>query len=110
MLDVKGKISGKKANMQITSIVIGVGVAVISIVLIGVLAGKTYQTVETDIDAITNTTIKNHIKDAVVGGFNGLKQAGTLMPIVVIGLIVIALLGLLLGIVSITGRAGGGAL
>lgn len=172
----------KKGSTNIVMIIMGVGVIVMSIVLLGVLGGKIYDNSAADIASIganvvtmesfaaSNTTraklahgmiqtwsvtvingtgknlqsgnytidydagyivfnhdsdapfvsgttckinytwgsadIREHTLGAIIGGFNGLKQAGTLTPIMVIGLIVIALLGMLMGMVAYSGQGG----
>ena len=40
------------------TLVLGVGVALLLMIFVGALGGQVYQTVESDITAITNETIK----------------------------------------------------
>ena len=49
----------------VIGMIVGVGVATLVLIFVGVLGGQTYQLSESKIDDITNTTIKNYVKDAL---------------------------------------------
>lgn len=102
----KGQVMG---SMQaIIALVLFFGVAVILYIFTGVIAGQTYELTESDIDAITNTTIKGNIKEGIAKGFEGYKQLGNYMPLLVLALILGVILAVLLGIVAFTGVGFGG--
>ena len=86
-------------------------VMILVLVFGNVLAGKTYQNVESDIQAISNGTIESRIVNGVEAGFSGLKQVGDLSPTVVLAVVIGLILSIVLGIgVLTTGRASGGSL
>jgi hypothetical protein len=89
----------------IIMLIVGVGVAALILIFVSVLGGQTFSLVETDIDAITNTTIKGYIKQGIVSSFLALKQTGSYLPIVVLAVIITIILGLIVGL---TGRMGAG--
>ena len=78
------KLYSKKGQVAaigaIIALVVGLAVATLIQIFTGVLGGQTYQLTESKIDAITNTTIKQYIKDSVVAGFNAQKQKAEFMP------------------------------
>lgn len=105
---VKGQVGAVGA---VIGLIIGIGVAVLVLILVSVLAGKTYQLTESDIDAITNTTIRQSIKSSVVSGFEGLQQTGELLPLIVLAFVMFIILSLVLSMTAFTGggRGGGGS-
>lgn len=92
----------------IIGLIVGVGVATLVLIFVGVLGGQTYELTEDKIDAISNTTIKNYVKDSVVSGFSALKQTGDYMPIIVLAVIIAIVLSLVLGFTAF-GRGGAGS-
>jgi len=98
--------------MAIVTLIVGVAVGTIVIIFAGALGGQTYAVVETDIEALTNETIKDYIKDGVVSGFQALSQTGGYMPLIVLGVVIFLILSLILGLGFFTGMGmgGGGAL
>ena len=102
----KGQVMG---SMQaIIALVLFFGVAVILYVFTGVIAGQTYELTESDIDAIGNNTTRDNIKGGIVKAFEGYKQLGNYMPLLVLALILGVILAVLLGIVAFTGVGFGG--
>jgi len=101
-----------QANVAVGSIItliVGVGVATLVLIFVGSLGGQTWELVESDIDAITNTTIKDSIKDGVVAGFDSLKQTGEFLPIIVLAVVISLVLALVLGFTNFGRTAGGGS-
>ena len=96
----------------VISLITGVGVAVLVLIFVGTLGGQTYQLVEPKIDAITNTTIRDSVKQGVISGFDALKQTGDYLPIIVLAVIISLVLFLVLGLggVASGGGRGGSAL
>lgn len=88
----------------------GIGVSVLVLIFVGVLGGQTYQLVEADIDAISNATIKDHVKGGIVSGFEALEQTGEYLPIIVLAVIIALVLTLVLGMTRIGAGGAGGAL
>lgn len=93
---------------NVITLIVGVGVAVLVLIFVGALGGQTYNLVEPDIDAITNTTIKNAVKDSIVSGFSALKQTGDYLPIIVLAVVIFLVLALVLGFTAFGGGMGGG--
>ena len=93
----------------IITLVVGMGVAVLLLIFVGTLGGQTFQLTESKIDAITNTTIKNYVKDSVVSGFSALKTVSDYLPIVGLAVIIAVVLALVLGFTRV-GAGGGSAL
>lgn len=103
----------KKGQMQgvvgaVVMLIAGIGVAVLVLIFVGSLGGQTYQLVETDIDAITNTTIKDHIKSGIISGFSALENTGKYLPIIVLAVVITLVLVMVLGMTNIAGMGGGG--
>lgn len=90
----------------IITLVVGMGVAVLLLIFVGTLGGQTFQLTESKIDAITNTTIKNYVKDSVVSGFSALKTVSDYLPIVGLAVIIAVVLSLILGFTRIGGSGG----
>jgi hypothetical protein len=90
----------------IVFLIVGVGIATLVLIFVGVLGGQVYQQVEADIDAINNSTIQGHIKDSIVSGFKALDTTGTYLPIVVLAVIIFVVLSIVMGLGAF-GTAGG---
>lgn len=89
----------------IVQLITGVGVAVLVLIFVGALGGQTYELVEADIDAITNETVRGHIRSGIISGFEALEQTGNYLPIIVLAVVIALVLYLVLGM---TGAATGG--
>jgi hypothetical protein len=100
--------------MGILMLIVGISVATIVLIFAGSLGGQTYATVESDINAINNSTIQGYIKDGVVSGFKALSQTGGYMPLIVLAVVIFMVLSMILGLGFFTGfgypQQGGGAL
>lgn len=92
----------------VITLIVGVGVSVLVLIFVGTLGGQTYELVEDDIDAITNTTIQTHIKNGIVSGFSALEQTGDYLPIIVLAVVIALVLALVLGFTAF-GSAGRGS-
>ena len=88
----------------VIGLIIGVGVATMVIIFIGILGGQTYQMTEADIQAINDTTIKGYITDSITNSFKALSQTGKYLPLVVLAVIISIVLAVIIGL----GRGGGG--
>ncbi|MFW6122378.1 MAG: hypothetical protein ACOC80_15965 [Petrotogales bacterium] len=107
----KGQASG--AVGAIITLIVGVGVAVMVLIFIGALGGQTYNLVESDIDGINDTTIKDSVKNGITSGFEALEQTGDYLPIIVLAVVIALVLSLVLGFVAFGNmgtRGMGGAL
>lgn len=98
----KGQMGG--AVGAIIQLITGVGVAVLVLIFVGSLGGQTYELVESDIDAISNETVKSSVKGGIISGFEALEQTGDYLPIIVLAVVIALVLYLVLGM---TGSAGG---
>jgi hypothetical protein len=93
-----------EANVgAIIMLIVGTGVATLVLIFVGTLGGQTYSLVETDIDGITNETIKGNVKDGIISGFSALEQTGDYLPIVVLAVIIFIVLGLVIGLGGMAG-------
>jgi hypothetical protein len=93
---------------SIITLIVGVGVATLVLVFVGSLGGQTYNLVEPDIDAITNTTIRTSVKNSVVSSFGALETTGNYLPIIVLAVVIAVVLSLVLSFTQVGG--GGSAL
>ena len=94
--------------MAIVTLIVGVAIGTIVIIFAGSLGGQTYATVETDINALNNTTIKGYIQDGIISGFKALAQTGGYMPLIVLGVVIFLVLSMILGLGFFTGMGMGG--
>ena len=95
----------------IITMIVGVGISVLLLIFVGSLGGQTWELVEDDVDAITNTTISNSIKNGVISGFEALEQTGDYLPIIVLAVVITLVMALVLSLGGLGGmRSGGTAL
>lgn len=102
---------GQVAAGAVSSIIVlMVGMVIVAIVTVfgGAIAGTAYQVSETQIDAITNTTVKEYIKDSAIESFKSMKQTSTYTPLVFLGVVVFIVLSLVVGLMAFTGGGMGG--
>lgn len=85
------------AVMSVILLIVGFAVAGLLFTFTQVLGGQTYELVEDDIDAITNTTIKDSIKAGIVSNFEAQQQIGDYMPIIALAIIITIVIGLIIG-------------
>lgn len=97
----KGQAAG--AVGSIITLIVGIGVSVLVLIFVGSLGGQTFELVETDIDAISNTTIKTSVKNGIVSGFDALEQTGSYLPIIVLAVVISLVLALVLGFTAFGG-------
>jgi len=82
----------------LTTLIMGVGVATMVLIFVGVLGGQVYSQTQADIDNISDNVTKGYITDAIQSGFKALKTTGNYMPIVVLAVIIFVVLGLVLSL------------
>lgn len=114
MKEVVYEIDGYAASMssgEIIALIVGVGVATLVLIFVGVLGGQSYSLTETDINNINNTTIQGYIKDAISSSFKALKTTGNFLPLIVLAVIIFLVIGLVIGglggFAGYGGRGGG---
>lgn len=97
----------KKANTTAAAIfsviflVVGVAVAGLLYTFTAVLGGQTYNLVEDDIDAISDTNISSAIKSGILSNFEAQEQVGNYMPIIVLAVVITIIISLIIsGIAS----------
>lgn len=103
--------SGQMASSAVGSIIVlivGVSITVLMLIFTGALSGQTWQLVEPNIDAITNTTIKESVKSSVVSGFEALEQTGGYLPLIVLAVITALIIGIVLSFGGLSQGARGG--
>lgn len=88
----------------VIALIIGVGVATLLLIFVGVLGGQAYSLTEPQINAINDTTIKGYIKDSITSGFQSLRTAGQYMPLIVLAVVISLVVSLIIGFSAI-GRA-----
>ena len=93
----------------IITLITGVGVAVLVLIFVGSLGGQTYQLVESDITAISNQTVEDHVKNGIISGFDALEQTGSYLPIIVLAVVISLVLALVLGFTAFGGAGRGGS-
>lgn len=103
--ELEGQAQG--AVGAIITLIVGVGVATLVLIFVGALGGQTYNLVESDIDAISNDTVKNSVKNGIVSGFQALEQTGQYLPIIVLAVVISLVLFLVLGFTNFGGGMGG---
>lgn len=101
----KGQIQG--AMGAVITLIIGVGVAVLVLIFVGVLGGQTYQLTEEKIDSITNVTVRDSVKNSIQSAFEALETTGDYLPIIVLAVIIALVMFLVLGFTTLAGGAGG---
>lgn len=82
----------------VIGLIIGVGVATMVLIFVGVLGGQTYQMTEADIQAINNTEIKTYVTDAITNSFKALSQTGKYLPLIVLAVVISIVLMLVINI------------
>jgi len=97
----KGQAGG--AVSALITLIVGVGVATLVLIFVASLGGQVWETVEDDVDAITNETIRAHIRDGVVNGFDALEQTGEYMPLIVLAVVIGVVLLIILGFTAFGG-------
>jgi len=90
----KGFVADTMNAMQM--MFVALGVIVLTVILVGVLGGKAYNTVQTDISAISEGAIQEDVNASIVNGFEGLNQSTTFLPLIVLA-VVFGLILLIIG-------------
>jgi len=90
----------------IIGLIVGVGVATLVLIFVGVLGGQVYNQAEPDIDNISDATIKASIKTSITSGFKALETSGNYLPTVVLAVIIFVVLGLVTAL-QFAGNQGG---
>lgn len=93
----------------IITLIVGVGVAVLVLIFVGVLGGQTYNIAEDDIDNISDATIKANVQNSIKSGFSALEQVGSYMPLIVLAVVIFLVLTLVLGFTAFGGQGGRGS-
>lgn len=106
--ELEGQVGGSVG--AVITLIVGVGVSVLVLIFVGSLGGQTYELVEADIDAITNTTIKDSVKASIVSGFGALEDTGGYLPIIVLAVVIALVLALVLGFTNFGGGGSNSAL
>lgn len=103
----------KKGQAGIGGALVGVVLVVVIIVALmvfgGVFTGQLYQTTESSIASITNTTIKGHITEGIASSFEGFSTAGGYVPLIVTFSLMILFIGGIVGLTRFTQGGNGGS-
>ena len=92
-------------------LVMGVGIATLMLIFVGVLGGQVYsQTADEllDINA-TDPVAYNYVIESIQSGFKGLHITGSYLPIVVLAVIIFIVLGLVMSMGHPQNYGGGGS-
>lgn len=107
---VEEKLEGFADGGAMITLILGVGVAVLLLIFIGVMGGQAYSITEPQINAINDTTIRGHVKDSITQGFFALRTTSQYLPIVVLAVIIGVVLGVIFGVLGATQRTAASAL
>lgn len=91
------KFSGYAETGAMVSLIIGVGIAVLLLIFVGVLGGQAYSLTQSQIEAINDTTIKTYVKDSITSGFQALRTVGQYMPLIVLAVVISLVIVLVIG-------------
>ena len=104
-----GQMGASTSVSSMIVLIVGVAIAVLIMIFVGALSGQTYNLVETDLDAINDTTIKTSVKSSITSGFEALEQTGNYLPLLVLAVITALVIGLVLSFGSFGGMGGRGS-
>jgi high-affinity Fe2+/Pb2+ permease len=104
MLEKKRVYKGYVEAGAMTTLIIGVGIAVLLLIFIGVLGGQAYSLTQSNIENITDATIRGYVKDAITSGFKSLQTVGQYMPLIVLAVVIAVILSIVLGFGVFGGR------
>lgn len=78
----------------------------------GALSGQVYNTAQTQISGITNSTIKGSVESAILASFQAQEQNAEFQPLLYLALIMGVVIAVILGSVRVAtgGNVGGSAL
>lgn len=105
--NVSGAIGGGVFEAVLGLVLIGM-VATVLTVFGGVLSGQVYSTSQTQIAAITNTTIRGYVENSIGSSFQAQQQNASFQPLLFLALIMGVVITVILG--SVRGAVGGSAL
>lgn len=88
-------------------LIVGVGVCALVLIFVGVLGGQTYSQSAAQINAISDTNIKNNVTAAIQQSFVALNTTGSYLPIIVLAVIIFIVLGLIMSLTPTMGRGYG---
>ena len=85
-------------------LIMGVVISTILLIFGGVLGGQVYSQTASQINAITDTQIKNNITGAIQSGFTALNTTGTYLPIIVLASIIALVMAMVMGLGGLSGK------
>ena len=91
---------------EMLALFVGLGVLVMTLTIMSTVAGSTYSTAEPTINAISNGTVEDAVKESIVNVFTAQKTGSTYLPIVVLSLV--GFLAVTIVLAGAGGYAGGG--
>jgi len=109
---IKGALTmGQKGQLGVVNAMVAVAIGLVifgAVLTIGTsVSVQTYDQVDDDITALTNTTVQDSANAAVEAGFNTLENGGNYGPVFV-GIVVLGLFITAVGAFAL-GRGGGGS-
>ena len=91
------EVEGYAETGAVITLIVGVGVATLLLIFVGVLGGQAWSMVEPDINSINDTTIQQYVKDTAVSGFKALKVTGQYMPMIVLAVVIGLVVSIIVG-------------
>ena len=91
----------------VVTLIVGTAVATLTLIFTGVLGGQTYNLAETDINNISDTTIKGYVTDSIKSSFKAQAQVGNYLPLIVLAVVITLIMALILSMTALGGMAGG---
>ena len=79
-------------------LIMGVGMATLVLIFVSVLGGQVYSQTAANINAISDTNIKNNVTAAIESSFTALNTTGGYLPIIVLAVIIFIVLGLVMSL------------
>lgn len=105
---IEGSVRVGEAISGFIVLIVGLGVASLILIFVGVLGGQAYSQVEPDITAISDQTIQDYVKEAITGGFKAVKVTGNYLPLGALAVTMAIVIGLVLAMASGFGFGGYG--
>jgi len=83
---------------EIITLIVGVGIAALVLVFVSVLGGSTYNLIEDDITAISDTNVQASVQSSAQAGFSAMETVGDYLPLIVLAIVIFIILGLIMGL------------
>lgn len=75
---------------------VGIGVVILTVILVGIIGAKAHSTTQADVTAITELQIREDVNESIVESFGALADAAGFLPIIILALVFFLVLVLLM--------------